>query len=153
MKHVVASVDEIPVGGRKIVEVGGRSIGVFNVGGEYFGLRNRCPHQGGPLCQGKLWGAIEATVPGEVRFSRQGEILTCAWHGWEFDIRTGQSWCNPARLRVRSYEVRVEPGAAIVAPEADADSPRPGRVKGPYVAETYPVSVEGQYVVVEVTST
>jgi len=153
MRHVVASVDEIPVGGRKIVEVVGRSIGVFNVGGEYFALRNRCPHQGGPLCRGKLWGAIEASVPGEVHFSRQGEILTCAWHGWEFEIRTGQSWCEPSRLRVRSYEVRVEPGAAIVATEADPASPRPGQVKGPYVAETYPVSVEGQYVVVEVTST
>lgn len=153
MKYVVASVDEIPVGGRKIVEVIGRSIGVFNVGGEYYALRNRCPHQGGPLCRGKLWGVIEATVPGEVRFSRQGEILTCAWHGWEFDIRTGQSWCDPARLRVRSYEVRVEPGAAIVATEADPVSPLTGRVKGPYVAETYPVSVEGRYVVVEVSAT
>ncbi len=48
MKYVVASVDEIPPGGRKIVEVAGRSIGVFNVKGEYFALRNRCPHQGGP---------------------------------------------------------------------------------------------------------
>ncbi|HEV8638476.1 MAG TPA: Rieske 2Fe-2S domain-containing protein, partial [Chloroflexota bacterium] len=49
MKHVVAAVDEIPPGGRKIVEVAGRSIGVFNLGGEFFALRNRCPHQGGPL--------------------------------------------------------------------------------------------------------
>lgn len=156
MRHVVASVDEIPDGGRKIVEVAGRSIGVFNVKGELFALRNRCPHQGGPLCQGRLWGAIDARVPGEVRFSREGEILTCAWHGWEFDVRTGQSWCDPSRLRVRSYDVRVEPGSALVADQPDpvrlADQPTdiPGRVKGPYVAETYPVSVEGQYVVVEV---
>ncbi len=76
-----------------------------------------------------------------------GEILSCAWHGWEFDIRTGQSWCSPERLRVRSYEVRVEAGAAL----ADA-APAPGMVPGPYIAETYPVSQEGAYLVIEVAS-
>jgi 3-phenylpropionate/trans-cinnamate dioxygenase ferredoxin subunit len=136
-KYVVAAADEIPPGGRKIVEVGGRSIGVFNLGGEYFALRNRCPHQGGPLCEGRVWGAIEADRPGELRYSRGGEILACIWHGWEFDIRTGQSWCDPAKLRVRRYDVDVEPGELV---------------KGPYVAETYPVSAEGEYVVVEVAS-
>ncbi|HEX4212302.1 MAG TPA: Rieske (2Fe-2S) protein [Candidatus Dormibacteraeota bacterium] len=147
MRFVVAAVDEIPSGGRRIVELAGRSIGVFNVGGEFYALRNRCPHQGGPICEGKLWGAIEAEVPGEVRLNREGEILTCAWHGWEFDIRTGQSWCDPRRLRVRSYDVRVEPGAALTE---DPEAPSAGMVKGDYVAETFPVSVEGRYVVVEV---
>src|SRR5205807_5122389 len=106
-KHVVARVDEIPPGQRKIVDVAGRSIGVFNLNGEFFALRNRCPHQGGPLCEGRLRGAIEAVVPGEITFSRAGEILTCGWHGGEFDIRTGQSWGDPSRLPVRRYEVRV----------------------------------------------
>src|SRR5947207_3268589 len=55
--YVVGTVDEIPVGGRKIVEVAGRSIGIFNVAGEYVALRNRCPHQGGPLCLGVLTGS------------------------------------------------------------------------------------------------
>jgi 3-phenylpropionate/trans-cinnamate dioxygenase ferredoxin subunit len=160
-KHVIASIDEIPPGERKIVEVAGRSIGVFNVGGEYFALRNRCPHQGGPLCEGKQWGQLTARVPGEFEYGREGEIIGCGWHGWEFDIRTGQSWCEPERLRVRAYQVSVEPGAAIVAEprpkgdrpaEDDPESPIPGRVKGPYVAETYPVSVDGQYVVVEVAT-
>jgi len=156
-KHVVASVEELPPGARKIVEVAGRSIGVFNVGGEFFALRNRCPHQGGPLCEGKQWGQLTARVPGEFEYGREGEIIGCGWHGWEFDIRTGQSWCEPERLRVRAYQVSVEPGAAIVEPAesplaADPESPIPGRVKGPYVAETYPVSVDGQYVVVEVAT-
>src|SRR5581483_7395422 len=107
-KYVVATVDEIPPGQRKIVDVGGHSVGVFNLGGEYFALLNRCPHQGGPLCQGRTWGAIQSRRPGEYEFSREGEILSCAWHGWEFDIRTGQSWCDPRRRRVRAYEVSVE---------------------------------------------
>lgn len=147
-KHVVATVDEIPPGQRKIIDVAGHSIGVFNLGGEFFALLNRCPHQGGPLCQGRIWGLIEAQRPGEYQFSREGEILTCSWHGWEFDIRTGQSWCSPSKLRVRAYEVSVEPGAALLAA---GDAPAGDLVKGPYVAETYPVSLDGQYVVVELT--
>lgn len=146
MRHVVARVDEIPPGARKIVEVSGRSIGIFNLGGEFFALRNRCPHQGGPLCEGRVWGALEADRPGELRYSRGGEILACIWHGWEFEIRTGQSWCDPARLRVRQYQVEVESGVALADPQA----PAPGLVKGPYVAESFPVSTEGAYVVVEV---
>ena len=147
MRYVVASVDEIPPGGRKIVDVAGLSIGIFNLNGEFFALRNRCPHQGGPLCEGKLWGSLEAPVPGAYRYSRPGEILACLWHGWEFDIRTGQSWCDPRRLRTRSYRVTVEPGSALVT---DEEAPAAGMVRGPYVAETYPVSIDGTYVVVDV---
>jgi nitrite reductase/ring-hydroxylating ferredoxin subunit len=143
VKHVVASVDEIPPGERKILDVAGRSIGVFNIDGEYFALRNRCPHQGGALCEGKLWGVLKADVPGAFEYSPRKEILTCPWHGWEFHVRTGQSWCDPRRLRVRSYQVSVEDGSVVAAPAR-------GLVRGPYVVETYPVSVEGRYVVVDV---
>jgi len=123
MKYVVGSTEEIPPGERKIVTVAGQSIGVFNVDGEYFALRNRCPHQGGALCEGKLWGVLNAEVPGDFRYSATREILTCPWHGWEFHVRTGQSWCDPQRLRVKSYDVRVE---------------------------TYPVAIEEAKVVIEV---
>ena len=54
--RVVGTIDEIPPGQRKIVDVAGRTIGVFNVGGDYFALLNRCPHQGGPLCSGRPRG-------------------------------------------------------------------------------------------------
>ena len=149
MKYVVASADEIPPGERKIVDVGGRSIGVFNVDGEYFALRNRCPHQGGALCEGKLWGVLRADVPGVFEYSPAREILTCPWHGWEFHVRSGQSWCDPRRLRVRRYDVSVENGAVLTA---DPQAPAQGLVRGPYVVETYPVSVEGTYVVVDIAS-
>jgi 3-phenylpropionate/trans-cinnamate dioxygenase ferredoxin subunit len=151
-RFVVAEVGEVPPGGRKIVDVAGRSIGIFNVNGEYFALRNRCPHQGGPLCEGKTWGALTADRPGEFSYSRPGEILACIWHGWEFDIRTGQSWCDPAKLRVRRYEVSVTDGGALAGADDEPDpaAPAPDMVRGPYVAETYPVSEEGRYLVVEI---
>ena len=134
-QHVVAAVDDIPPGGRKLVDVNGRAVVVFNLGGEFFALNNRCPHKGGSLCEGKQTGLVQSSGPGEYRYSRRGEIIRCPWHSWEFDIRTGQSRCDPQRLRTRRYAVSVEKGVQLV--------------EGPYKAETFPVSVENDYVVVE----
>jgi 3-phenylpropionate/trans-cinnamate dioxygenase ferredoxin subunit len=135
-KHVVATVAEISPGQRKLVTVRGRPIAVFNLSGEFFGLFNRCPHQGGPMCEGILTGLVQSDDPGRYQYSRAGEILRCPWHGCEFDVRTGQSFCDPSKISVRSYPVEVTPGQTVV--------------HGPYVAETVPVSVEEQYVVVDV---
>src|SRR5262245_53230774 len=100
-RHVVAAVTDIPPGSRKLVDVSGRAIVLFNLSGEFFALGNRCPHRGGSLCHGSLTGLVEAAAPGEYRYSRRGEIIRCPWHGWEFDIRTGRSWCDPNSVRAR----------------------------------------------------
>ena len=134
-RYVVARTSEVPAGKRKLVHVAGRDIVLINAGGEYFALMNRCPHQGGSLLHGDLIGLVESSGPGHFAYSRRGEMLRCAWHGWEFDIRTGQSYCDPRRFRVKAYPVNVEPGTNLV--------------KGPYVAETIAVSVESDYVVVD----
>jgi 3-phenylpropionate/trans-cinnamate dioxygenase ferredoxin subunit len=144
-KYVVGTIAEIPPGARKVLEIAGRSIGVFNINGEFFALRNSCPHQGGPLCNGRLSGFVMADKPGEYTYSRRGEILRCPWHGWEYDVKTGQSWFDPARTRVRSYKVSVEG-----MPPDNAEAVAPGLEKGPYVAETYPVTIEQAYVLVEI---
>ena len=134
-RKVVAAAGEIPPGGRKIVEIGGREIGIFNLSGEYFALLNRCPHQGGKLCLGQVTGLVTSTEPGRFDYSRPGEMLKCPWHNWEYDIRTGQSWCDPDHSWVKTYKVEVEPGATLV--------------QGPYVAETFPVSIDQDYVVID----
>jgi 3-phenylpropionate/trans-cinnamate dioxygenase ferredoxin subunit len=87
---VVARAEEIPPGERKIVEVGGRSIGVFNIAGRYYALRNRCPHQGGPLCTGLQFGELRSERPGEYEYSAPGEVIRCPWHGWERQRRPGR---------------------------------------------------------------
>ncbi len=107
-RHVIGRAKEIPPGARKIVEAEGRSIGIFNVHGAYYALRNSCPHQAAPLCLGSIKGMAMPTKPGEYVWAREGEILRCPWHGWEFDIKTGRSIFNPHRTRVRTYEVTVE---------------------------------------------
>jgi nitrite reductase/ring-hydroxylating ferredoxin subunit len=146
--YVVATAAEIPPGGRKIVDIAGRSVGVFNVGGSYFALRNTCPHAGGPLCEGVLSGFVSSPEPGRYTYERRGEFLRCPWHQWEFDIRTGESWFDPTRTRVRSYPASVEPGAALLS--GDEEPERAGLARGPYAAEIYPVTRDGEFVVVHV---
>ena len=135
-RHVVAAVGEIAPGTCKIVTVKGREIGVFNVNQQFFALINRCPHQGAPLCTGMILSRLESKSPGDYRLTRPGEMLRCPWHCWEFDIRTGQSWCDPGSVQARTFSVVVEPGESLA--------------KGPFAAETVPVSVEQDYVVITV---
>jgi nitrite reductase/ring-hydroxylating ferredoxin subunit len=142
--HVVAETGEIPPGGRKIVDVEGRSIGIFNVDGEYLAVRNRCPHQGGPLCLGTLVGVVDSPEPGVYRHSRPGEMIRCPWHAWEFDLRDGRSWFDPARKRVARYDVAVVAGGDL-----PGEPPRPGMVAGPYRLEMYDVSVDRKYLVID----
>jgi hypothetical protein len=92
--------------------------------------RTRARRSAGPLI-----GLARSSDPGEIEYTKLGEIIRCPWHGWEFDVRTGQSYCDPRRFRVKAYPVNVEPGTAVV--------------KGPYIAETIKVAVESDYVVVD----
>jgi nitrite reductase/ring-hydroxylating ferredoxin subunit len=134
-RQVVAKASEVAPGTAKMVTVAGREIGIFNLDGEYFALANRCPHAGGPLCDGKIVALVQSDGPGSYRLTRHQEFLRCPWHGWEFDIRTGQSWCDPGSVRARPFQVTVESGENLV--------------KGPYVAETFPVSVEEDYLIID----
>ena len=131
-RHIVGRANELPPGARRIVEAEGRSIGVFNVHGTFYALRNRCPHQAAPLCLGAIKGMALPSKPNEYIWAREGEILRCPWHGWEFDITTGRSIFNPHKVRVRQYEVTVEP------------------VEEDEAVETYPVTVEDGVVVLHV---
>ena len=94
-RHVVAPVDELPPGHENFSPSTSRPIAIFNIDGEFFGLLNRCPHQGAALCEGPLTGLGAVHRARRDQLPRRGEILRCPWHGWEFDIRTGQSYCDP----------------------------------------------------------
>ena len=146
-EFVVAKARDLPDGSRMIVEAGGRSIGVFNVRGRFYALLNRCPHQGAELCRGAVFGLVESDRPGDVRLNPAAPYISCPWHGWEYDLATGESWFNPDRTRVRPYPVRVE-GGAMVADALARGEAGAGRTRGPYVAEVIPIRVEDDYVVV-----
>ena len=124
-RQVVARASEVAPGSCKIVIARGREIGLFNIGGESL----RCPTAvltRAPSCAAAMIvGLAQSSLPGEYRLSRPGEFIRCPWHGWEFDIRTGQSWCDPKSVRARQFQVRVESGSQLL--------------KGPYLAETFQV--------------
>ena len=112
-RWLIASTDEVLPGNRKIVEVAGKSIGLFNVGGEFIAVLDVCPHELAPVCRGRLGGTTLTSAPGEFRWGREGEIFACPWHGWEFDLRTGQAVAD--RRRLHRYPVTVEDGAVYVS--------------------------------------
>jgi nitrite reductase (NADH) small subunit len=97
-KTKVAQVADLGDGQAKVVELAGRSIALFNVGGRFYAIDNLCPHRGGPLGEGDM----------------DGPIVVCPWHGWRWDVTTGANANNPA-VRVSCYPVTVEQGAVFVA--------------------------------------
>lgn len=96
----VASVAELPVGGARECLAGDRIVAIFNVGGTIFALDGVCPHQGGPLGKGTL----------------SGGVVTCPWHGWQFDVRSGQHQLSPSICQP-SLAARVEGDDILVALE------------------------------------
>lgn len=103
----VARVGELAPGERKLVEIRKHSIGLFNVNGEYIAALNMCPHELAPVCKGRVSGTTLPSQPGEFIWGREGEILACPWHGWEFDLLTGQMLADE-RVRIRRYPVTVQ---------------------------------------------
>jgi len=87
----VAAVGDVPPGTGKCVEAGGKQIALFNVGGAFHAIDNTCLHRGGPLGEGELEGAI----------------VTCPWHGWQYDVTTGCNTMDESEC-VERYEVKVE---------------------------------------------
>ena len=88
----VATINDIPPGHAKLVEVNGNEIALFNIGGTFHAIDNSCTHVGGPLCEGEVNGAE----------------VTCPWHGAVFDLSTGRALGPPAHEAVNRYEVRIE---------------------------------------------
>lgn len=134
-RYVLAEVDDFSDREVRRVLAGTKPLCLTRVGDEFFALFDRCPHGGAQLSGGRLTGTVESDGPGDYRLCRKDQMLKCPWHGWEFDLATGQSWSDPKSTRTRA-----------VAPEKVSGS---DLVKGPYVAETLPVTVEGNYVVVD----
>ncbi|MFC7216074.1 Rieske (2Fe-2S) protein [Saliphagus sp. GCM10025334] len=116
-KVAVAGVTEFESGDRKIVETDDGEIGVFNVDNIYYAIRNKCPHQCGPICTGKVSGALVGEWPGigervTERFDDEPAV-TCPWHGWDFYLDTGTHVGDPS-ISVKTYPVSVEDDTVYV---------------------------------------
>jgi len=117
-RYRVCPLDEIPEGGGVLADVGDREVGVFRRDGELHAYDNRCIHQGGPVCTGEVIGATRREL------ARGGEVvreilddreprLVCPWHGWEYDLVTGEA-AHDRRVRLRRFAVTVEDGVVFI---------------------------------------
>lgn len=89
----VARVEDVPPGSIRKVSAGEEEIALAHVSGAFFATQGACIHLQGPLGEGRL----------------DGPVLTCPWHGWQYDVRTGENEFDRA-IRLRTFEVRVEDG-------------------------------------------
>ena len=111
--HIVARAEDIPHGGRKIVRLEGREVGIFNLEGTFYALKNVCPHQGARVCLGRIVGTTLPSDVYEFKYGLEGRILRCPWHEWEYDITTGRSVFDE-HVRVVTYAVEVVDGEIAV---------------------------------------
>jgi nitrite reductase (NADH) small subunit len=109
----ICRLEELAPGERRIVAVGGTEIGVFNLSGRVVAYRNLCPHQGAPVCLGRWGGTTIPSPPGEYVYGRRRRVLVCPWHGWEFDLETGQNLFG-GRERLSRVPVSIEDGTVVV---------------------------------------
>ena len=94
----VAKKSEIPQGTGKVVEVGGKTVAIFNCDGTFYATDNTCKHRGGPLGEGSL----------------SGTTVTCPWHGWTYDVSSGACGENSS-LTLQTYDVKIEGQEILVA--------------------------------------
>ncbi|HEY1689553.1 MAG TPA: Rieske (2Fe-2S) protein [Solirubrobacteraceae bacterium] len=103
----------IPDGGVRVFPVGRFGVGIFRRGERFTALSNRCPHAGARVCEGWITGTVELAAGEQGKqtmvWARDGEILRCPWHGWEFEIESGRTLTDPSR-RIKRYDVHVEEG-------------------------------------------
>jgi nitrite reductase/ring-hydroxylating ferredoxin subunit len=113
-RHRVARADEVPDAGGLIVEVNGVEVGIFRLADRFVAWRNVCPHMAAPVCRGTVSGTTLPSPVYEYEYGREGEILQCPWHGWEFDLRTGRHLVEGSRAHLRQYPVEVEGEDVVV---------------------------------------
>ena len=93
----VSALTELQPGDMKLLSLAGIGLAIFNIDGRLYAIRNRCPHEGGPVATGPL----------------KGTLITCPRHGWQFDLSTGQS-TNRGAFSVKTYPVVVKEGTVYV---------------------------------------
>lgn len=118
-EYTIAKVDEINEGERITVQIEGREITLFKIDGEFHAYTNWCAHQSGPICEGTLTGTRKAEVDQEsgtieTEWCREGKILSCPWHGWEYDVVTGECLSQNG-VKLPSHPVEIKDGNIVVS--------------------------------------
>ena len=104
---------ELPPGERTLLEHGRHRVAVFNVDSRLYAVRNRCPHHGGPLCHGWISGTRLPSDRHDYEWGMADRVLTCPWHGWQYDLDSGQALFDPT-VHVPVYRVTLEADQIVV---------------------------------------
>jgi nitrite reductase (NADH) small subunit len=110
----VLDLGELPAGTSRTVAAFGMEIALFNASGAVFAVAAQCPHAGGPLCHGKVGGTPLPSDPYEYRWGMEDRVLTCPWHGWQFDLESGESLFDPL-VSVATYPVEIVDGSIYLS--------------------------------------
>jgi nitrite reductase/ring-hydroxylating ferredoxin subunit len=110
----VGRVEDFPAGRWTTVEVDGREVGIFNGEERFFAVRNKCPHEGAPLCVEPPAGTMLPSAPGRYEYGLEGRVLTCPWHGWQFDLENGEMVFGTGTRRLTTYRVEARDGVLYV---------------------------------------
>jgi nitrite reductase/ring-hydroxylating ferredoxin subunit len=114
--HKVGKLEEFPVGKFRILKLDGIEVGIIRLkNGEIHAVRNTCPHKVAPICRGHIGGTWPPSGPGELKFERDGEILVCPRHGWEYDVRSGFELYQERPAKLKKYDVKVDKDEVTVA--------------------------------------
>lgn len=105
----VCKSEEMADGDRRLIKKGQVEVGVFRIGDQFVAWHNRCAHQGGPVCQGRVFPKVlerlgEDRISAGFCYSEDAMHIVCPWHGYEYDLRTGRNSGNPG-LGLRAAEV------------------------------------------------
>jgi nitrite reductase/ring-hydroxylating ferredoxin subunit len=115
VRYRVATASEVAEpGDRVIVDIEGQEVAVFNVDGDLHALPNFCPHQAAPLCEGEVTGRMVMGDDGwSWEYVQRGEVVTCPWHGWKFDVTTGKN-IKDEDVAIPSYDVEQDGDDVLV---------------------------------------
>lgn len=117
----VCRTDELEDGGKVVIEEGDLQVGVFRLGEDFFAWKNVCPHQGGPVCQGRVFKRVVEKLAADKKslgrdFDEEASHIVCPWHGLEFDIRTGE-FAGASAVKIMNLEgfpTQVQDGEVYV---------------------------------------
>lgn len=110
----MGAVDDIRREGCRMVNVGGRTVGVISVGEDFFAISDRCPHMGASMCTGSVNGTLLPSAPHEHVYGLDQRVIRCPWHGWEFDLESGRSLLEPRRFGLKTYRVTQDDGDVVL---------------------------------------
>jgi nitrite reductase (NADH) small subunit len=114
VKRNLGKIEEFPDRKITIREIDGTSVGIFRDGEEFSAMLNICPHRAAPVCQGLMGGTMLPSGPGEFVYGMDGLVLRCPWHGWEFDVRNGESVGPVDKRNLTMLAIEVEQGDVYV---------------------------------------